>query len=70
MASQLSLPGMGFYTRGQLASILDVVPKTIELWEESYGLPVIKIGRKTVLYDIEEVKRWLRARGTRTRRAA
>lgn len=55
----------GFITRAQLARELEVTEKTVRRWERELRLPVHRLGNSR-LYDLEEVRRWLRSR----RRAA
>jgi excisionase family DNA binding protein len=62
------LVGDGLMTRGALANALGVGEATLRRWEEAEGLPVLRVGR-TRLYDLAEVRAWLKRR-RRQRRAA
>jgi excisionase family DNA binding protein len=47
-----------YLTKGELAKLLKVSEVTVDRWRKE-GLPCIKIKRK-VLFDQEEVQRWLK----------
>lgn len=53
------IPPVGTMTRSDLAKALSVKESTLVAWERR-GLPVMKPGRKTRLYDMEKVTEWLR----------
>ncbi len=50
-----------FLTRRELAAWFRVSMRTIERWEKSSGLPVIRRDGK-VLYNTKEVERWVLGR--------
>jgi len=61
----LALTTGGLYTRDQMAAAFEVEPKTLINWEQELGMPVIKVGRKTVLYDFQAVLAWLRKQNSK-----
>lgn len=48
------------YTKRELAEMLGVSEFTIEYYRKKKGLPFLKMGKKTVKYDIADVREWLR----------
>jgi len=48
---------MGLLTRAELASELQVAPRTVQNLEKR-GLPVVRVGADP-RYDLAEVRRWL-----------
>lgn len=40
--------------------MLGVSEFTIEYYRKKKGLPYLKMGKKTVKYDIEDIKEWLK----------
>jgi predicted DNA-binding transcriptional regulator AlpA len=69
--STLKLVLDGFLRREELAQQLDLSPRTIDRWEAlRKGPPRVCVGR-TVLYNVESVREWLKSqerqfsRGTR-----
>lgn len=56
----------GVLNREQLASELQVIPLTITSWE-AQGMPSLPMGRKTRLYDVQEVIGWLKKQRGRRR---
>lgn len=48
------------YTKKELARMLGVSEFTIEYYRKKKGLPFLKLGKKTVKYDIEDIKEWLK----------
>jgi phage terminase Nu1 subunit (DNA packaging protein) len=59
-------------SRDEIARRLNRHKKTIANWEK-HGLPVIKIGKRTRLYSLPAVERWLSAAhtaGKKRKRAA
>lgn len=58
-SSQLLLDG--YLRRAELAQQLRVSPRTIDRWQTSRcGPPRVAIGR-TILYNLESVRQWLRS---------
>lgn len=55
------LQSAGILNRTQLALELGVLDETVAAWEAE-GLPVIPMGRKTRLYDVQEIIEWLKRR--------
>jgi predicted DNA-binding transcriptional regulator AlpA len=52
----------GFLRREQLAQLFGLSPRTIDRWEAlRIGPPRVCVGR-TILYNIESVREWLRSR--------
>lgn len=54
-----ALAAKGILTRNQLAAELDITEETVTEWEAG-GLPVISVGRKTRLYDLADVIKWMK----------
>ena len=44
-----------------LAEMMGVAESTLLRWEETEGLPVLRVGR-TRLYDLAEIRAWLKRR--------
>lgn len=52
----------GYLRRDELAQQLGVSPRTIDRWQTSRcGPPRVAIGR-TILYNLESVRQWLRSK--------
>ena len=52
-------------TANELAEILHVSPRTLQQWRyRQQGPGYVKVSHRTVLYDREEVERWLATRTT------
>src|SRR6267154_2535289 len=52
----------GFLRREELARQLGVCPRTVDRWQAlRKGPPRVSVGR-TILYNIESVREWLRSR--------
>jgi len=53
---------MGYLTAGELMEKLNISRSTLYRWRKD-GMPHEKLGHKTIRYDFDEVKEWLRQRG-------
>ena len=52
-----------FWTPKQLASLLNVTVRQLEIWRMTNdGPPFVKMGRKSIRYRPEAVEAWLAAR--------
>jgi excisionase family DNA binding protein len=53
-------------TTRELAQLLKVSPYTVYTWARGGKLPVLRIGRRVLRFELDGVLRALRARGKRT----
>ncbi len=49
-----------FFTKNELAEFLNVRPETIGRWTREKKIPCIRISKKVVRYDLDEVVRCLK----------
>ena len=62
LVSDTSLVLEGFLRREELARQLGLSPRTIDRWQAlREGPPRVHVGR-TILYNVESVREWLRSR--------
>lgn len=47
-----------FLTVEQAAERLGVNPSTIRYWVKTRGLPVVRLGRRCVRYQVEDLDSW------------
>lgn len=48
-----------YYTRKELAEILEVIPGTVYKWYKEDGLPIAFYVSNRPRFDLQEVSRWL-----------
>jgi predicted DNA-binding transcriptional regulator AlpA len=66
LAQNDSLVLAGYLRRDELAQALGISPRTIDRWQAlREGPPRVHVGR-TILYNIESVRDWLRSREQRS----
>lgn len=53
----------GYMTRKQLAEYFKVNPATIHRWKCSLGMPYHKLATGRIVYNLEEVERWMLEKG-------
>lgn len=49
-----------YYTRNQIAKMLDVIPGTIYKWYKYEGLPIAFYVSNRPRFDLDEVTKWLK----------
>jgi excisionase family DNA binding protein len=52
-----------------LSSLLSVKPKTIYDWVHKDYIPYIKLGRRLVRFDADEIRKWLENKKSKKRTA-
>ncbi|MGE7274774.1 helix-turn-helix domain-containing protein [Brevibacillus panacihumi] len=53
---------MEVYSKKELAATLNISPRTITRWVQSYGLPVQVVGNGKYLFRADRVVKWLQKR--------